>query len=218
LFILTKYFWYLQKDEAEIFNKLQEFVLQHKPEYSENVRNGIIRKTIASAKRGVLVFDKRISIYENELNIIKSLNDINLEKLLFTYLVLSKFFNGLFKVSRAEIFRFAKIDIHNLYKPKLIHKLNQTGYAITTIKKGKALRGVNIKPEGEAVLEFVADEDFIYQYLFYIGDNGMIKCKECGKPILKTSRNKKYCNNCKNLIQKIQKHQWQQRFRNLKKS
>lgn len=196
LFIVAKYLIHIGYDEIEIKSQIEKIIQLNNLCYSENVKNGIIRKTIGSAKMGKLIFDKEIEIYENELESIRSLNDINLEKLLFTYLVLSKFANGLFKSSRAEIFRLAKVEAHNRDKPQLIYKLNKTGFATTIVKKGKTLRGVNITPSGDMVMKFIPEDNFILRYLKLILPDKIIECAKCGKLIEKASNRTKYCNVC----------------------
>jgi len=196
IFIFAKYLYYLDNDKFEVNQKLKEFIVKYRNEYSDNIRNGIARKTTNSAKMGTLVFDKKIQIYESELNVVNSLNTNELKKLMFSYIVLSKFSNGLFKISRNELFKLADIKIHNRNKPKLIYELNKTKNTFTIIKKNTTLRGIDIKSIGKVILEFIVDENFIFQYLYYIGDKKITECNKCRRLILKTSNKKKYCKAC----------------------
>lgn len=153
-----------------------------------------------------------VTIYEEELKKIRSLSNKNAENLAFIFLVVYKFFGYEWVYEcNSDIYRLAelrasgntKIELHYLLtKNKLVRfnsfvktkKSKQKEIAETKFKVLFCLDNSDVK---KTVAFSISDyDDLILYYRHYVGDENIIECAECGRPIKITGNSKKYCNDC----------------------
>lgn len=197
------------RDEVEYFlqKNMKDFNTVSMGEYLD----GLVRKY---SKDGVeLIQRNSIKITKKEIEIIKSIADINLEKLCFVMLVICKCDNveeskyG-FWINRqtSEIFNEAGIKRNVAQQCTMLHKLREIG--MIDISRNTNKTGIQLKyvecldvDEKDVIIEMDSFEqlDMIYKKL--IGEN-IVECAECGKLIEANSNNMSYCKTCSIKIKK----------------
>lgn len=175
--------------------------------YNKTYWNKYIKSTIKSLKKinNKMIDINSINIYKEELEKIKSLKDIRLEKLAFALLVYCKINNivnplldnkiniqlgYIIKESLIKRDNDSKILLNELYKKNFI---NQGNSCDTT-----SIQILYSKKEGE--VEFIIDDlrDFqpITWYLEYRQGIKYKKCQCCGKRFEVKGNNNSFCNDC----------------------
>lgn len=171
--------------------------------------------------------DKQIIIYQEEINNIKALNDINLEKVAFVLLVYCKWLNNLkwFNISKSDIFNYAKLKNLNSDKQQtVLVKLVELRYlqseVIKTdkryrkdIRDGKSQMWSLTYLLNSGDIAFVVDDyfNFVFRYLDYVY-GGYFECRECGKIYKKSSNSQEMCADCRKEVtreqtnKRVQKH------------
>lgn len=145
---------------------------------------------------------KSINIYKEELEIIETVKEVRLKKILFVLLVLGKIYEKFNRIiimeNPRDILQLAKCQLKNKqYRDLIMHELKETN--LVWCKKNNGTYNIKInykKDEGEIAFVVNDFENSIYQYLNYLGGNWK-RC-ECGK-YFKPKSNKsrqKYCITC----------------------
>ena len=209
---LVKYLISMGKKPKEIRDVL-EICCQDDIKYLKaNQKRSIFDKIIGKAKREKIVKGVTITIYQPEIDTIKKLNDVNLEKIAFVLLVYDKWLNNMewFSLMRQDISREAKIGKINSYKQQeLIQKLYGLGYLKSDVKvvKNQYSKSSELKrqmwnipfiqKEGDVAFQFNNYINIVFRYLNYVY-GGFFECKECGGMFNQNKQcNKIYCDKCK---------------------
>ena len=198
-------------DIKELVSKLLE--KNYGKNYNKNYWSKYIDSTVKSLKKkeNKMIDVDKVNIYKEELETIKSLNDIRLEKLAFILLVYCKInkqvnplINNKINIALTNILfeslikrdDNSKILLNKLYKKEFIHQGNSCD--------GTAIQILYIRNEGE--IEFTIDDLRDYQpitwYLEYRQGIKYKKCEKCGKRFEVKGKNNKYCNYCSKKIKK----------------
>lgn len=166
-----------------------------------------------------------VTLYESEMKTIAELEDDKLQRLLLASLVYHKYIalgdDGTYysdvKINEADIYRFARFDsVSGTVKNKLWKKLSDDGLIDVNVRtsnmwqynhrkeSSKALFRVTFDVDmlndksSENVYKTITNYDDISLYLrFWMGDDDVIECVDCGCPIVKTSNASKLCSNCR---------------------
>jgi hypothetical protein len=136
----------------------------------------------------------------SELNKIKALKSIRLEKLAFSLLVYGKLSNQInenmsywVNVEFKEFFKDAKMTDGKEEQNKLFSKLLMLGYIEMSRKVDS--KGIRIKfadDSDEIVLTITDFDDYIYDYLKWTGKN-VKQCAVCGGSFIAGSNRQIYC-------------------------
>ena len=134
----------LKTDEVKV--KLKEFCKKYLPEYNDVIHLDMINKATSYGvqKRNILTVITSINITENELHNISGLNDVKLEKLAFTALILSKankyrpknkYYNSdsYTVYNFKELFKYASIKCNKEQKDEYLKQLSKSGLFSYTI-------------------------------------------------------------------------------------
>lgn len=145
----------------------------------------------------------KICIYQSEIEEIQSLNDENKEKVLFTCLVLSKYYQSNYyimtknKKKFIEMFKLSNFRGNNDQKVQIIKELNDLGY----LKMTESVDNLNqqiimdVKPDKVAI-EITSMDNLGNQYLNKY-KKGYKMCALCGKMFKIYGKNSKYCKSCR---------------------
>ena len=144
-------------------------------------------------KKVNLIETKEIGFTLEELESIKALNDINLEKVAFVYMYFNK---AEMKIDLSKIFALATFQ----YK----HSRDHGGRDIQREQVINKLINVNLnvenKENGELVIKVKDEKEIYLHYLKWRYNNLVITCCECGRLVEVKYPNKskpKYCEFCK---------------------
>lgn len=207
LSILAKYYYHhCGFRKRKITSLLLDYLAKHYPRYELNEFSwqSTVEKIASNAGKYSLFEISGIKITKTEMEVIKSIHNKVLERLMFTMLCLAKLGNeknpknnGWVNADSKDIFGCARISCKANEREIKIGKLWQRGL-LEFSKRNDNLncRVTFIDNESDEVL-FVSDfRELGYEYLAYNGEN-FIRCAECG---VLTRGNKagtkKYCRNC----------------------
>ena len=229
IFKLAKYNYFIKNmDDNANYDAIVAYLKQYwsmfsGPDYHEIIENAIKN----SKKRDYRLIDS-IKITQKELDYIKSFNDIQLEKLLFTMLCIAKYDHFYsdsedFWLNRSNSFIFGQARVHVKVKDRLdlLRKLYLSGAFDMSHKVGtanKKLLYVDNVEGSDVALELVENDykELAYTYLFYKnGFSGYLHCDRCGRLVKQKSNAQKYCKECYERTHKEQKTESQRRRRNV---
>lgn len=220
--LLIKYL-YMEKGlkKREIENIINDFLLDHYDCYHVVETPDHIERAVNKYWRDKKDYIKveSIKITKFELDYIRALDNVILEKILFAILVDAKRNNQITEgrslrwTNRKleDILKDAKI--HGTYRRKFIqtHQIEKIGgIRYTRMVDGKEMEVefMELGGEGEIVTELVDMRNYVLEYLKWRGEN-IGKCDVCGVRIEVKGKNQKYCKKCWNEREKeIKREAW----------
>lgn len=168
-----------------------------------------------------LIHIENIKITKEELEIINSLKDKKLQKIVFILLVYTKIDQQLHKndsewinYALGNIFKEARISGSSIEKMKLLHELNNKGLITNNLDNRKCSIKINyVHSESEPILIIDDLEGVIHYYLNYIGEHWK-KCVNCNKWfITKGNSPRKYCTTCSKDVKNEMNKENMQKYR-----
>lgn len=203
LLILSKYYYAEGLQHDEVKSKVVEFCEKQVDFFSIEEWYKIINKTVDIAKKSKFTTGVKVEIKKNELDIIQQLEKLNEQKLAFVMLVLYKFYGcRKFEVSIEDLYRLCKLNINSKSKLELLQSL--TSKELIDINMGSKRWVKFAEKDGETIIHISDFDDFIFEYLKYIGEGKYGNCEACGK-IIKYYNTKKYCKECSKQRKKEQR-------------
>lgn len=175
-----------------------------------------ILKHVKGAKKYNMVQVNSVGITQQELDIISSVSERRLRKLLFTLICLAKFFNkrgnntnDWVSTEYKDIFRMAHIFVTQSVQTKMLSEL----YNLGMISFGNKITNLNIHlnvidHENEPVWIIDDFRDLGNEYVFRTETSDLFRCESCGLVIKKNRNVHKYCPQCADKIQRYQIQQW----------
>ena len=227
--LLIKHYYLADiKNELELRERVLEYLkinyINYKRAKWEDIVSKMIHGFLGITKRNkidVKMIDiPRVGITKSELETIKKLDDIKLEKIAFIMLIYAKISNitrdnleGWINKSCSIICKEAKVNLKGIEKDRIFNDL----YVKKYIEQRKNNSKTNMKIcyiDNISQLEIIIDDftNVIYYYVLW-ENKDMIRCMNCGKPIKVTSNNRKYCPKCWKEIEREQTKERVRRFR-----
>lgn len=204
--LLIKY-WFLNDGlrKKKITEKLESFLEKNYEGYNPAKWQDKIEKEVNRYIRKKYPFNKveSINITKSELDHIRGLDNIILERLAFTMLAYCKIENIIkpnnknwINADMKELFKDAKIVGNNTRKYGYIHKVKEYGgIYVTQVVDGNGIRIDFASEEGDAELIVSDFREFVLEYLKWRGEN-IGNCVECGCRIEITNNRILYCKEC----------------------
>jgi len=188
-----------EKQKKVIFNKIIAQVKQELPKKDQIIKEKYIKS-------------REITIFVDEIDKIKSINDKNAEKVAFAMLVYCKWLNNLtwFTMSKADIVREAKVkNLNSIDQQRVLTGLVQNQYIKSDVRKAnrKHCRGTGnneqqmwslnyLSQDGDVAFTINDYDNVVYRYLNYVY-GGYFVCAGCGKIFKQNKQNNSiYCNKC----------------------
>lgn len=200
----------LGKNEKENYNSTILWMIKHQENFDESCYSNIVSAYIKKAKKRDFKNIDNITITKNELDKIKSLNNIREEKIMFVLLCMAKyqsvfmgFTDGLVKYTITDLCKYARISVPADEREYILHDILLKEF-ISCPKKNdtKCLRVNFIEEDGEPelILNEIDCQELAYVYLRWKNGSGFKRCRKCGR--LMSSRNKAdLCPYCEQLTQ-----------------
>lgn len=210
IYKLAKYNYYVNhfSDDAN-YNAIVDYIKSHWNMFSGPDWHETIENSIKNCKKREYRMIESIKITKQELDYIKSFNDIRLEKLLFIMLCVAKYDHYYsdscdYWLNRSVSFIFKQARVHVRVKERLelLRKLYLSGAFALSHKTGssnKKLLYVSDNQNDEIAMELteVDFKELAYTYCYYTnGFSGYAHCSKCGCLIKKKSNRQKYCVEC----------------------
>lgn len=206
----------LGKNDIENYNSTVAWMKKHQDNFEESAYSNSISKAIKSAKKREFYKTDVIIITKNELETIKSVENIREEKILFVLLCMAKqqaisigFTDGLVKYSIVDLCRMARISVPADDREYILHDILMKGFISCPKKNDTKCLKVNFidnDSEQEFVLNEIDCQELAYAYLKWKDGKGFKRCKSCGR-LMKSNGNKDICTYCEQSSQD-NKHIW----------
>lgn len=201
--ILTNYFRVQEFPDDLIEETLHAFLLKHLSNYNRVKFQGMVDNAITFSKKQKLKVANEISITDKEWETITSEDDVKVQKLLFIYLVLAKYFMSnnhsdkyYVGIKDADLWKLCKFYTRKVDRIKLLQYITNKEYITPTLNMSSV---VNYIQEGTPIIKFIPCEDMIY-YFDSLKGARIIFCDICGKIEKPNSGAQKHCKSCARLI------------------
>ena len=202
--LLARYYREIGKNDDEIKEFLSDFLNRClKDKYKESKWiDSIFYQVIKSKKYNLKKVDNVI-VTKSEMEIIQSVKGKSRQKVLFTLLVLAKYYNAVSNKNKnwtnleyKKIFKLANVQLSIQNQALLINDLYNCGFVNVSKNVGKPNIQVNfVDNESDTVLTITRLKDLGKEYLMFCGED-YIRCQKCGTLIKNYRNTNKYCKTC----------------------
>lgn len=203
--IVSKYLMNEGMTKKEVKNELNTLMAKGYPFYNAIKWDSIIDKIVNKVfKKGVPIhIINEITVTIGELEAIRKLNNLRLEKLAFVLLIYAKIYNirnsnTLYWVNSPykDIFEDANIKVTKKMQAQMIHKLvEKEMIECSVIVDCNNLKVLYHDNESDSHMTINDFRNFVLNYLKW-RDEKIINCNRCASLIEKKGNKKKYCNVC----------------------
>lgn len=223
--LVGRYYLNMGYSSKQAREKIDEFMLECGADCKTNVFADRGDSAIKAAERMHYITSDYIYIFENEMNVIDSLNSVQLRKVAFALLCLAKYWdmkrdnnNHWIYNKDSEIMSMANVATTAKRQSELYRKLQDDGLVVFSKKVNGTSMQVNfIKNSGACVLTVSDFRNLGWQYLRYHG-GAFFTCENCGVTTKVTGNNCKYCPDCSIKIHTRQKVDSVMRHRSITKN
>jgi hypothetical protein len=218
LYLLGKYYRKIVGlDVSETFDKLNDFMKSNYKNYNPVLWETMIEDISKKSNKYNIREINSIGITKNELDTISLLNDITLEKLVFSMLCHAKLYNissnnnnGWVNTKLPELYKTARVNvkrkddkmllIYKLLNINIVKNIDSDGVITYTSPISLSQKNTNtniqllfIDDSDDYVLNINDFRELGYEYLLYLGEN-YSRCAVCGV-LYKQNKNNtyKYC-------------------------
>ena len=202
--LLARYYREIGKNDDEIKELLNDFLNRClKDKYKESKWiDSIFYQVIKSKKYNLKKVDNVI-VTKSEMEIIQSVKGKSRQKVLFTLLVLAKYYNAVSDKNKnwtnleyKKIFKLANVQLSIQNQALLINDLYNCGFVNVSKNVGKPNIQVNfVDNESDGVLTITRLKDLGKEYLMFCGED-YIRCQKCGTLVKNYKNTNKYCKTC----------------------
>lgn len=202
--LLARYYREVGKNSDEIKELLSDFLRRClKDKYKESKWINSIFYQVVKSKKYTLKKVDNVTVTKSEMEIIQSVKGKSRQKVLFTLLVLAKYYNSVSEknnnwtnIEYKKIFKLANVQLSIQNQALLINDLYNYGFVNVSRNVGKPNIQVNfINYESDIVLTITQLKDLGKEYLLFCGED-YIRCQKCGSIIKNYKNNNKYCKVC----------------------
>lgn len=210
--VIARYYLDKKMKKAEVREKLCQHISRIGESPTLNYWSDMIDYAIKRAAKTPLITIGSIPINSQELKKIDELKGVQLQRLAFTLLCLSKYryavnpdCNHWICFEDSDIMRMANVKVSLKRRAELYRTLKDMGY-LRFPKKGDSISMQVLMAEDECdetVLNITNFKNLGYQYLKYKGEP-YFECANCGDTVKRNAntvgRPQKYCDQCAALI------------------
>lgn len=195
----------LGKDDIENYISTVLWMNKHQDNFEEAVYSNAISNAIKGAKKRKFYKIDNIVVTKNEIEIIKSLNNIREEKILFVLLCLAKqqavsmnFIDGLVQYTITDLCKMARVSVPADDREYILHDILVKNLISCPKKNDTKCLMVNfIDGDGDAelVLNEIDCQELAYIYLQWKNGKGFKRCKSRGR-LMRSKGSKDICAYC----------------------
>jgi hypothetical protein len=182
---------------------------------SENLLLGVLNSFQKFLKyNDKFEFNSKIYIFQEEIDEIKKIKDVKLQKIAFIMVCLAKwrcsnideynkafiYLNSSSSIKLKDIFAYAKVKATSKEQENSLHELNSIGFINVQLKPLLKYFIPEIKKSGKIILSFDINDNMIDNWL----NITLPHCQKCGKPFEKNGNKQKYCKECAKIIKNEQ--------------
>ena len=206
--LLTRYNYHvLHKSDEDNYSSTVKWLEKHHGIFSEQSYSNIISNYIKRASKKPFYNIDYIKITKNEMDIIKSQNNLRYEKILFVLLCMAKmqkhsyeFDNGLVSYNLTELFKMARVSVPVDEREKILHYFYSEKLIGLPFKNDSKCLFVKFvdNSEEDIVLELSEQDccELAYSYLKFTDKGKITRCAKCGKLIKQSKKFGELCKGC----------------------
>ena len=202
--LLARYYREIGKNDDEIKELLSDFLNRClKDKYKESKWIDSIFYQVVKSKKYNLKKVDNVIVTKSEMEIIQSVKGKSRQKVLFTLLILAKYYNAVSDKNKnwtnleyKKIFKLANVQLSIQNQALLINDLYNCGFVNVSKNVGKPNIQVNfVDNESDTVLTITRLKDLGKEYLMFCGED-YIRCQKCGTLVKNYRNTNKYCKTC----------------------
>ena len=202
--LLARYYREIGKNDDEIKELLSNFLNRClKDKYKESKWIDSVFYQVVKSKKYTLKKVDNVIVTKSEIEIIQSVKGKSRQKVLFTLLVLAKYYNAVSDKNKnwtnleyKKIFKLANVQLSIRNQALLINDLYNCGFVNVSKNVGKPNIQVNfVDNESDTVLTITRLKDLGKEYLMFCGED-YIRCQKCGTLVKNYKNTNKYCKTC----------------------
>ena len=202
--LLARYYREIGKNDDEIKELLSDFLNRClKDKYKESKWIDSIFYQVIKSKKYTLKKVDNVIVTKSEIEIIQSVKGKSRQKVLFTLLVLAKYYNAVSDKNKnwtnleyKKIFKLANVQLSIQNQALLINDLYNCRFVNVSKNVGKPNIQVNfVDNESDTVLTITRLKDLGKEYLMFCGED-YIRCQKCGTLVKNYKNTNKYCKTC----------------------
>ena len=202
--LLARYYREIGKNDDEIKELLSGFLNRClKDKYKESKWIDSIFYQVVKSKKYNLKKVDNVIVTKSEMEIIQSVKGKSRQKVLFTLLILAKYYNAVSDKNKnwtnleyKKIFKLANVQLSIQNQALLINDLYNCGFVNVSKNVGKPNIQVNfVDNESDDVLTITRLKDLGKEYLMFCGED-YIRCQKCGTLVKNYKNTNKYCKTC----------------------
>ena len=202
--LLARYYREIGKNDDEIKELLSDFLNRClKDKYKESKWIDSIFYQVVKSKKYTLKKVDNVIVTKSEMEIIQSVKGKSRQKVLFTLLILAKYYNAVSDKNKnwtnleyKKIFKLANVQLSIQNQALLINDLYNCGFVNVSKNVGKPNIQVNfVDNESDGVLTITRLKDLGKEYLMFCGED-YIRCQKCGTLVKNYKNTNKYCKTC----------------------
>lgn len=187
---VARYYYENRYSKREVRKLLDQFLIQCNPDASLFHWSDTLDKITNSAGKYQIIQIDSIPITSTELDVVKSIDTITAQRLAFTLLCVSKYWdlvspknNHWVNSSDREIFSMANISVPSKSQDLMYGKLLNAGL----IKLSKKIDNLNMQVQfidegGDPIMHIKDFQNLGYQYMKHLG-GPFFECECCGKTV-----------------------------------
>lgn len=212
------------QNDDDVYQNTVLWMKKYHNNFDESCYSNVISGAIKKAHQYPFYIIDNIKITQSELDIISSLDNLRVEKVLFVLLCMAKhqrlsngFTNGLVKYSITELCKLARVSVPADDREYILYEIVKRGLLGYPKKNDSQCLIVNFMSFDDVVLEIDETDcqELAYVYLNWKNNGkGYTRCQRCNK-LMKQSKTKpkKYCEDCAKTVQTEQKRLWAEKSR-----
>ncbi len=189
--------------QGEIRQMLEGLIMRCDPKENIAKWDGCLTSIVRNAGKYPLVEVDNVGITQKELNICKSLNGVQKQRLMFTLICIAKFNSaaqgkrtGWVNTQSKDIFRMANLNTPTKRRALMLNDLRDAGLIQFSCKvDSTSINVVCLDHSGDPLYFITKFENLGHRYTMF-AEGGHFECERCGAIVKKTGNNHKYCPEC----------------------
>ncbi len=188
--------------KGEVGDRLEDFLLQCDPDVTLVKWANTIEKIVGQADKYPLIEIEGVRVTAEECAMIHTLEGIQIQRLAFTLLCISKYWDlvrptnkGWVNTVDKEIMKMANINTSVQRQSMMFHNLREEGFLKFGCRVDSLSVQVLFQSEGTVILEVIDFRNLGNQYMASLGGRYM-QCAHCGITVKRNSNSQRFCRVC----------------------
>lgn len=196
--ILVKYWKKMGLVDGEIKQKLKLFMVKFQELFNDSIITYKLNNAMQIGMKYEILTDVCVGITQTEIDQIQTIESIELQKMLFIFLVVWRFKGSpkRFRISNTDLMNLSGVKVNGNTFWNYIYQITKTNLLVMVEYKNKAYYQFNINECEKIVLHINNFTNIIDYYMNIIEPEKYLHCEKCNTPFSPTNNRQKYCKSC----------------------